>query len=49
MKKNIRNEIQYELADNVLSAQDFIQLKVAVGFMDRPLDQVEKALKNGRY
>lgn len=49
MKKNLRNEVQYELADNVLSAQDFIQLKVAVGFMDRPLDQVEKALKNGLF
>lgn len=42
-------EIQFELADNVLKAEDFIRLKVAAGFMERPLPQVEKALKNGLF
>ena len=35
------------LVDNVLKAEDFIRLKTATGFMDRPLLQVEEALKNG--
>ncbi|MDE5596845.1 MAG: GNAT family N-acetyltransferase [Lachnospiraceae bacterium] len=42
-------KVQYELVDNVLSAEDFIRLKVATGFIDRPLQQVEKALKNGLF
>ncbi len=42
-------EIQYELVDNVLSAEDFVQLKMAAGFIERPLPQVEKALKNGLF
>lgn len=42
-------ELQYELVENVLRAEDFIQLKAAVGMLDRPLDQVEKALKNGLF
>ena len=33
-------KVQYELKDNVLTAEDFIRLKVATGFLDRPLDQV---------
>lgn len=41
--------VQYELAENVLSAEDFIRLKVATGFMDRPLEQAEKALQNGLF
>ena len=35
--------------DNVLSAEDFIRLKVAAGFIDRPVQQVERALKNGLF
>ena len=35
--------------DNVLSAEDFVRLKVAAGFKERPLPQVEKALKNGLF
>ena len=42
-------KVQYELVDNVLSAEDFIRLKAATGFIDRPLKQVEKALKNGLF
>lgn len=42
-------EIQFELADNVLKAEDFIRLKVATGFIERPLQQVEAALKNGLF
>ena len=41
--------IQIELVDNELAAEDFIRLKVATGFMDRPVEQVEKALKNGLF
>lgn len=42
-------EIQFELVDNVLKAEDFIRLKVATGFIERPLQQVEAALKNGLF
>ncbi len=42
-------ELQYELVDNVLCAEDFIQLKAAVGMIERPLGQVEKALRNGLF
>lgn len=41
--------VQFELVDNVLSSEDFIRLKVATGFIDRPLQQVEQALKNGLF
>ena len=37
-------ELEYQLIENKLTAKDFIRLKVATGFMDRPLEQVEKAL-----
>uniref|UniRef100_UPI004055E6BE GNAT family N-acetyltransferase n=1 Tax=Acetatifactor sp. TaxID=1872090 RepID=UPI004055E6BE len=43
------DKIQYELVDNVLTAEDFVRLKVATGFWERPLEQVEKALKNGLF
>ena len=33
----------------MLKAEDFIRLKTATGFMDRPLLQVEEALKNGLF
>ena len=39
-------KINYELAENQLSAEDFIRLKVATGFKNRPKEQVEKALEN---
>ena len=42
--------VQYELVDNVLKAEDFVRLKVAVGlWIDRPLQQAEKALENGLF
>ncbi len=40
------NSIDYKLVENQLSAEDFIRLKVAAGFRDRPIAQVERALKN---
>ena len=43
------NGFQYELIENQLTAKDFIRLKVATGFMERPVEQVEKALKNDLY
>lgn len=42
-------ELQFELVDNILKAEDFIRLKVATGFIERPLPQVEKALQNGLF
>lgn len=41
--------VHFELVDNILSAEDFVRLKVATGFIDRPLQQVEQALKNGLF
>ena len=38
-----------DLVDNVLKAADFIQLKMATGFIERPLQQVERALNNGLF
>ena len=42
-------ELEYHLIENKLTAKDFIRLKVATGFMDRPLEQVEKALANDLF
>ena len=42
-------EIRFELADNVLTAEDFIRLKVAAGFIERPFQQAQKALENGLF
>ena len=42
--------VQFKLVDNALTAQDFIQLKKAAGWLiDRPLEQVERALQNGLF
>ena len=41
--------VQFELVDNALTAEDFIRLKMATGFIDRPLQQVDRALKNGLF
>ncbi len=38
--------IDFSLVENQLSANDFIRLKIATGFRNRPIDQVERALKN---
>ena len=38
-----------ELVDNELRAEDFIRLKREAGFQDAPVNQVEKALKNGLF
>ena len=37
------------LVDNVLTAEDFIRLKMETGFMNRPLEQVQRALDNGLF
>lgn len=42
-------DISFELAENQLTAEDFIRLKTATGFMDRPLEQAEKAIRNGLF
>lgn len=42
-------QVQFELVDNVLTAEDFVRLKVATGFWERPLEQADKALKNGLF
>ena len=43
------SELEYQLIENKLTAKDFIRLKVATGFIDRPLEQVEKALANDLF
>ena len=40
---------EYKLVDNALTAEDFIRLKVATGFLNRPLEQADKAIKNGLF
>ncbi len=42
-------DIEFQLIENKLNAKDFIRLKVATGFKDRPLEQVEKALSNNLF
>lgn len=42
-------DISFELAENQLTTEDFIRLKTATGFMDRPLEQAEKAIRNGLF
>ena len=43
------SELEYQIIENKLTAEDFIRLKVATGFIDRPLEQVEKALANDLF
>ena len=38
------DNFEYKLVENQLKAEDFIRLKVATGFRDRPIEQVERAL-----
>lgn len=40
---------KFQIVDNQLTPEDFIRLKVATGFMDRPIAQVEKALANDLF
>ena len=42
-------ELEYYLKENELTAKDFIRLKVATGFRDRPIEQVEKALESNFF
>lgn len=42
-------ELEYYLKENELTAKDFIRLKVATEFRDRPIEQVEKALENNLF
>lgn len=42
-------DVEYTLIDNNLEAEDFLRLKVATGFRDRPIELVEKALQNSLF
>ena len=37
------------IKENELTAEDFIRLKVATGFKNRPIEQVKKSLSNNLY
>lgn len=41
--------IEYTLIENKLEAEDFIKLKVAAGFRERPVEFVKSALRNDLY
>lgn len=41
--------MEYILVENQLSPEDFIRLKVATGFWERPVEQVKVALENGLF
>ena len=41
--------IEFTMLENELKAEDFIRLKVATGFRERPVELVKKALKNNLY
>lgn len=43
------SEVEFSLVENRLMASDFIKLKVATGFRNRPIEQVEKALENDLF
>ena len=43
------DKTEYTLLENQLKAEDFIRLKVATGFRERPVDLVDKALKNNLF
>ncbi len=38
-----------ELKDNVLMAEEFIEMRVSVGFSDIPIEQAKKALSKGLF
>lgn len=40
------NMIDFKLFENQLSAEGFLRLKLATGFRNRPITQVEQALEN---
>lgn len=42
----LMNMIDFKLVENQLSAEDFLRLKLATGFRNRPITQVEQALEN---
>lgn len=44
--RNSVNSSKFVLVENQLSAEDFISLKVATGFRNRPIEQVRRALEN---
>lgn len=48
-QETIMNEPHFQIVDNQLTPEDFIRLKTATGFMNRPLEQVEKALANDLF
>ena len=38
-----------KLVDNELAAEDFIRLRISAGFLETPLEQAKKAIKNGLF
>lgn len=38
-----------EIIDNVLNAEEFVALRVSVGFSDIPIEQAKKALSKGLF
>ena len=43
------DKTEYTVLENQLKAEDFIKLKVSAGFRERPVDLVDKALKNNLF
>lgn len=43
------SECSFIIKENELTAEDFIRLKVATGFKNRPIEQVKNALANNLY
>ena len=43
------SNVEYSLCENQLKAEDFIRLKGAAGFRERPIELVEKALSNNLF
>lgn len=43
------DNFKYKLVENQLKAEDFIRLKIATGFRDRPIEQVERALAKSLF
>ncbi len=47
--EGVMGNIEYTLHENQLKAEDFIRLKMAAGFRERPTELVAKALKNNLF
>lgn len=45
----MNNNMNVEIIDNVLNAEEFVALRVSVGFSDIPIEQAKKALSKGLF